>query len=355
MIRLLLSVRQGKQYSYTSCNLCTFAGDLFLPQVELHGHYSLERLIDMTRYSDHVSFLRALFPIVMAVVPTIIMVSTIDLLPLEAPSLGLSHSRNFWIRSAFGTFCITVSALEVHHRLIPVLRLTLWQLLAWCVVITAGMTAGTIAMAHAIGFPLPFQFHIVNPRVMEEVQAFQVIFGTLTLCTFIYPAYNYAFVSLDGHAQAAFALLLPVVKLIVKNVVAPFCKHMEDMKPGEVIFNVEIFHALFTSYCMQVSRRLMKDMLSRTQILPTPMAEPADKHQGSTKLPADDKSFDLVHGNASEDPRHVLLKALTPEERLEYSRLVLNVLHVVEFVVLAEFTEVIIPVIYCTCIHHSCL
>ncbi|KAJ0412518.1 hypothetical protein ATCC90586_006885 [Pythium insidiosum] len=243
-------------------------------QVELHGHYSLERLIDMTRYSDHVSFLRALFPIVMAVVPTIIMVSTIDLLPLEAPSLGLSHSRNFWIRSACGTFCITVSALEVHHRVIPVLRRTLWQLLVWCVFITAGMTAGTIGMAHAIGFPLPFQFHIVvpmygvfvtiavavlwgrfllrNPRVMEEVQAFQVMFGTLTLCTFIYPAYNYAFVSLDGHAQAAFALLLPVVKLIVKNVVAPFCKHMEDMKPGEVIFNVEIFHALFTSYCMQV-------------------------------------------------------------------------------------------------------
>ncbi|GLE11521.1 hypothetical protein PINS_up023996 [Pythium insidiosum] len=137
------------------------------------------------------------------------------------------------------------------------------------------MTAGTIGLAKVIGFPLPFQFSYVvpmygvfvaiaiaalwgrfllqNPRVMEEVQAFQVIFGTLTLCTFIYPAYNYAFVSLDGHAQAAFALLLPVIKLIVKNIVAPFCKHMEDMKPEEIIFNVEIFHALFTSYCMQGS------------------------------------------------------------------------------------------------------
>ncbi|GLE11695.1 hypothetical protein PINS_up024264 [Pythium insidiosum] len=204
------------------------------------------------------------------------------------------------------------------------------------------------------------------------------------------------------------------------------------MKPEEIIFNVEIFHALFTSYCMQgsnsihatiflmvsdvahsiaamydihlvlsriqdlqtklygrisdrsyatanspywltstaldhviflaehdvptvtkdprirvASRRLMDESTSTSQIVPIPTTGSTNKLRESKDHLQPDKSFDLVTANTHEDPREALLKALTPEERLEYTRIVLGVLHTVEFVVLAEFTEVIIPVIYC--------
>lgn len=77
----------------------------------------------------------------------------------------------------------------------------------------------------------------------------------------VYPAYNFAFVSLSPSSQTAFAMLLPVIKLLAKNVMSYLFSATEDFKPEMVIFNVEVFHVLFVSFCMQSAMSIYTTLL----------------------------------------------------------------------------------------------
>lgn len=70
---------------------------------------------------------------------------------------------------------------------------------------------------------------------------------------FIYPPYYYIFSTLPDRAQTVFAILLPVIKLTMRNVFARTVVHLSDEMPEVILFNVELFNALFVSYCMQNS------------------------------------------------------------------------------------------------------
>ncbi|KAE9016968.1 hypothetical protein PR003_g15332 [Phytophthora rubi] len=73
------------------------------------------------------------------------------------------------------------------------------------------------------------------------------------LLVFIYPPYFYVFTTLSERAQMAFALLLPAIKLLMRNLFSRTILHLTDELPEAVIFNCDVFNALFVAYCMQNS------------------------------------------------------------------------------------------------------
>ncbi|KAJ8576093.1 hypothetical protein ON010_g3119 [Phytophthora cinnamomi] len=81
--------------------------------------------------------------------------------------------------------------------------------------------------------------------------------GKLMLCDalliFIYPPYYHIFTTLSAEAQTAFTILLPLIKLIMRNLFARAARHLGDETPELVIFNADAFGSLFVSYCMQSS------------------------------------------------------------------------------------------------------
>lgn len=71
----------------------------------------------------------------------------------------------------------------------------------------------------------------------------------MTIVT-IYSMYIHVFVPLSSKYQTAFMLALPVIKITSKNIISYV---MTDMKLEFMIFNIEIFNALFIAMCMQSS------------------------------------------------------------------------------------------------------
>lgn len=61
------------------------------------------------------------------------------------------------------------------------------------------------------------------------------------------------FSSLSFSVQIKFIVLLPVIKLVEKNLLSKVLGDRNDIKPELVIFSVKVFNALFVSCCMQSS------------------------------------------------------------------------------------------------------
>lgn len=69
----------------------------------------------------------------------------------------------------------------------------------------------------------------------------------------IYLTYFYVFTTLPSNAKNPFAMLLPIIKIFMRNVMARTVLHLNDEIPEVVLMNVEMFNSLFMSYCMQNS------------------------------------------------------------------------------------------------------
>ncbi|GMF35404.1 unnamed protein product [Phytophthora lilii] len=68
----------------------------------------------------------------------------------------------------------------------------------------------------------------------------------------VYPPYYYIFTTLSPNDQKAFTILLPVIKLLMRNTfVKALTGHLHDETPNLVIFNADMFGSMFIAYCMQ--------------------------------------------------------------------------------------------------------
>lgn len=79
--------------------------------------------------------------------------------------------------------------------------------------------------------------------------------------TFIYPAYIYGFVPVAPSAQQFYIVLLPILKILLKNWISRFIGQLEDAKPEVVIFNIELFNALYVACCMQQSASIIMTLV----------------------------------------------------------------------------------------------
>ncbi|GAB9463380.1 hypothetical protein Gpo141_00000842 [Globisporangium polare] len=244
-----------------------------LLQVELHGKYSVERLFNLRLYSKSTSNGHALAILFLTPLPCLLAVIGTELIPLEAPEKGLSHSATFWVRVFLTTWMMNFTVLEQCRYLVPRLPMFAWQNALVSLFSGGGGTCIALGLAHMVGYPLPFLTALGspgvcvlllsaatftwgkhfrgNPTLQTEVKNYVFVACAQLTMTYVYPAYNFAFVSLSSSSQTAFVMLLPVMKLLAKNVMSYLFSATEDFKPEMVIFNVEVFHALFVSFCMQ--------------------------------------------------------------------------------------------------------
>ncbi|TMW62614.1 hypothetical protein Poli38472_005232 [Pythium oligandrum] len=242
---------------------------------------------------------------------------------------------------------------------------------------------------------------------MLELKSYQNAISVVFILTFTYPAYNDLFVKLSPAQQTWFALLLPAIKLIAKNAISPFCKYIEDFKPDGSTSVRTVFLLLVMDFVHAgISLWDVCDLLSRIQRLRTTAAAgnndsdevatlpdlldhvltlvkadpslckatdfritPRDRTRRmssahhvlavnsvvpgpvvpSTVLPwrqsSRIKSFDVTKVQTTHEPDPVL-KSLDAQDRSAYVVAVLKLLHMIEFLVLVEFTEVATPIIY---------
>ncbi|TMW61633.1 hypothetical protein Poli38472_010696 [Pythium oligandrum] len=90
-----------------------------------------------------------------------------------------------------------------------------------------------------------------NPRLIRDLLAYNVVFGCQISMIIVYPLYNHLFTQLTSSQQTAFVFILPLLKILYKIWINRALRDTDDAKPEAIIFNVEVFHALFVAYCMQ--------------------------------------------------------------------------------------------------------
>ncbi|GLE02080.1 hypothetical protein PINS_up010918 [Pythium insidiosum] len=242
-------------------------------QVELHGQYSAERVVAFDAYGSYATRWRLCALLIVSPLPCLMFVIVYDWFPLRPPSEGLEASRNFWIRTLLGTLVLSYSIVLQFRHNIRGLPLTHWHVIMISVVSSVGLCAILIGIASRLGFPLPFMVilgatpwsllasatgyvflrtHLQNdPELVNSVRRYSAVFYAQTFLTVAYPAYTYVFQRLESQSQAAFACFLPILKLASKNLFSYASRHIEDLKPELVVFNVEVFSALYVSSCLQ--------------------------------------------------------------------------------------------------------
>lgn len=252
-------------------------------QVELHGQYSLTRLRAFYTYSQSSSLVRVVLVIVLTPIPCLIAVGIADSIPLQPPERGIGHTHGYWVRGIFTSFIYSYSAIDQIQNYVPRLHVSLRERIAASLPASFISNAVAYALSRVIGFPLPFaltlssvpwslsffasvwllrgKFLRQHPDVLRDFLGYLLVLLCQLSMVVLYPAFYSVFANLSSAGQTKFVLLLPVIKLFEKNLLSRFLRNRDDVKPEVVIFNVEIFNALFVSCCMQCSASLNTNLM----------------------------------------------------------------------------------------------
>lgn len=252
-------------------------------QVEFHGQYSESRLAELTPYYYGVSRSRVLAVAAVTPLPCLVMVIVLDLAPLRSPEAGNVANWVFWARY-FCLCCITTLSVTVlFHRALrfPAAAMHAVPL----VVVFTGVCSSivSIGMAEAICFPLPFlSLLAVAPWNLFFYPSMAMLWGkhfrsdpnarangleylkiTLlqTIMISFCPVYLHVFRQLAPIPQGLFSLLLPAVKVVVKNISSSVFSRHADLRPEDIVLSTELFASLFTTFTMQASSSLLPVIL----------------------------------------------------------------------------------------------
>lgn len=142
-------------------------------QVELHGHYSLERFLALQRYSQsQFSRLRSLLVLIFTPLPCLLGIISSDLVPHEPSSSGYKNNHVFWLRVYTSTLVTTISFMLQFRHTLPMIPMTHKQIVGISVVVATGGFSCSYPTAGVIGFPVPFMVALTSP-------AWIVLFGGL--------------------------------------------------------------------------------------------------------------------------------------------------------------------------------
>lgn len=159
--------------------------------------------------------------------------------------------------------------------MLPVLPMSRRRCFGITVFVSVGCMGYTYSLSLLIGFPVPFMMvmgapvwmtlllgsltvswgrHIrgnsaLQTQIVDGLKMFAVQMSMIV----VYPFYIYIFSNLSSVKQACFSLVLLVIKMAIKNGISYYIRSNRDMQPEIVVFNVDVFNALFVSFSMQNS------------------------------------------------------------------------------------------------------
>ncbi|OWZ19038.1 Ubiquitin-specific protease [Phytophthora megakarya] len=244
-------------------------------QVSHRGKYSIERLLAFQEYTQRTSRTRVFLVCVGTPIPMIIFVLALECVPLQEPNAGWKKNYGLWIRSAVICGVIASTMLVELKNLVEGVTMSIRQVLFVLICVMIGDTALCMAVAAYLAFPIPFHSIIMVPPLLVIVAvSLRVAFGASgfnsmlehpaqmfgfvlfifaqALTLLIYPVYQVLFDAVvNTRYELSVMMLLPLVKLITKNIVASSIDHMEDMIPETVIFTVDFFNTIYVATCMQ--------------------------------------------------------------------------------------------------------
>lgn len=250
-------------------------------QVELHGCYSVKRVRDYVDYSRRTSIFRALFVAAVMPWPCVIITILVDLIPLRSPAEGLHANYEFVVR-VFLSFLVASVAVNLQFRhSMPSAPLSNQRVAVTSAITAAQTTSVLYGLSRVVGFPLPFGIITVSPawvaflliplasflrKARADPELWPLVLNSLKVwvcqetLVVIYPTYFYIFTTLPQNAKTPFAMLLPIIKMVLRNIMSRTVVHLNDEIPEVVLMNVEVFNSLFMSYCMQNTPSLLTTM-----------------------------------------------------------------------------------------------
>lgn len=244
-------------------------------QVTHHGAYSLERLCAFSEYAQRHSSIRVFGVCVMTIIPPMVLALLVDSIPLQDPNLGWKANGTMWIQILIRCFCMALGiALELLVTA-PAASLSI----KLCSLIALGTAIVyivlTVPIIVFVAFPIPFMFfstggifHVAfllsvvivvgpsrlrqNEDIKAQIKRFSNIMMVQLPMIVIYPALNALYVRLDGAYRMGLILVLPVVKFVLKNLLARTATDLEDYVPA-LILSIDFFNTIYQSKCLQGS------------------------------------------------------------------------------------------------------
>ncbi|GAB9477184.1 hypothetical protein Gpo141_00014245, partial [Globisporangium polare] len=270
--------------------------------VERQGCYSVERLFASQHYATPTSFARATTVLLLTPLPCLASVVVADLIPLQPPSLGIARSHTFWLRAHLG-------------RLGPLLK--------------------------------------ANRVLQRQFTKFTLVFGFQA--TFAYPALTFLFKRLSGFAQVAFAATRdealgeePHGQRKVRAAIERFDASILETLDGErAIVWQQMDLSKAAIFLLENDSKILDEQTTRLRshesrrILPSNLTAES-RIQPSEAVSALNSTGD--HHLSAEEKRVIL--DLDNETRVRFVQHVLPLLYWTELLLLVEFTEVVIPVVY---------
>jgi hypothetical protein len=240
-------------------------------------------VLELADYERWKTWFHDVLALVATPLPCLFVTVLIDLLPLSDPSEGVESNKLFLVREYYKFAVMTFFAVHQFRIGVRALPFPMSHCVGYsivCAAITIGVSVGLIKV---VGFPLPFSTLTVSPFWLALTSIAMTIEWTKhirkapataimvidmiklwlcdTLLALIYPVYFYIFTTLSDQGQTAFSILLPVIKLCMRNLFAHMARHLRDETPEIVVFNPELFNSLFVSYCKQKSPSFMTTAL----------------------------------------------------------------------------------------------
>lgn len=128
----------------------------------------------------------------------------------------------------------------------------------WIFPVTFGVVVGIGPCFLVFGVILVFTIGLkpfnTNPGLAHEMQLQFCVLGVQGLIAILYPALSGIYTKASSNERAGLVLLLPLTKLIMKNIVAWASSHWEDHVPLIAVFPIEVFNALYVATCMQSTK-----------------------------------------------------------------------------------------------------
>ncbi|OWZ23383.1 hypothetical protein PHMEG_0001753 [Phytophthora megakarya] len=239
------------------------------------GKYSVERLLALEQYSRNSSLARVLFVCFCTPLPTVFIILGQELVPLQNPKDGSYANYGFWFRIGFVTGVVAYATAAQSYFLVDRVTISQRQLLLIGLFVGTTFPAITMVSVSTLVFPVPFivvsglplffvlwitsicatvGIHFVQDITVSWDEFFQYVkfVCTETLMVVVYPAYQTLFTTvINTRYELPVILMLPLIKMVMKNLLWINKPHVQDLMPEAVIFTADFFNAFYLATCMQ--------------------------------------------------------------------------------------------------------
>jgi len=249
-------------------------------RVEKQGKYSMRRVAAVAKYTRKTSVFRTAVVVLLTPVPCLAVTLLIELIPLNSPYSQLEDGGPTVARSFILVTILSFILFQQFADFLPTLPFSFLQNLTQSVVVTIGSIGTSFLVAWRVGSPVPFSLITTSPvwmiliaitlvvtwgkHIREQGDALRqpikdaiMVWSRQNTLVCIFPAYYFIYNLLPHSLKTGALFLLPAIKVGLRIWYCNSMTHLRDELLELVIMSVDVFSALFSMYCMQITPSLL--------------------------------------------------------------------------------------------------